>query len=120
VRLAAPAHQPAAPQRFSVVEASISQLRAAMAEGRVTSREIVQQYLTRIALYEDKLNAAITINPRALAEADARDRERAQGKRWARCTGSRSRSRTTSTPPTCPPPAARWPSTAWCRPIRPP
>src|SRR5204863_145225 len=33
-----------------------------------------------IATYEDKLHAAITVNPHALAEADARDRERAQGK----------------------------------------
>ena len=51
-----------------------------MKAGRVTSHAIVQQYLTRIALYEDKLNAAITVNPRALAEADERDRERAQGR----------------------------------------
>ncbi|HEU4389192.1 MAG TPA: amidase family protein [Blastocatellia bacterium] len=65
---------------FSVVESSIREMQAAMAEGRVTSREIVQQYLTRIAIYEDKLNSVISVNPRALEEADARDRERAQGK----------------------------------------
>ena len=35
-----------------------------MADGRVTSRELVLQYLTRIALYEDRLNAVITVNPR--------------------------------------------------------
>ena len=39
-----------------------------------------QQYLIRIALYEDRLNAAMAVNPRALEEADALDRERAQGK----------------------------------------
>ena len=38
------------------------------------------QYLVRIALYEDRLNAALAVNPRALEEADALDRERAQGK----------------------------------------
>ena len=38
------------------------------------------QYLVRIALYEDKLHAAITVNPQALEEADALDRERAQHK----------------------------------------
>src|SRR6266705_6903060 len=65
---------------FSVVEASIPEMQAAMKEGRITSREIVRQYLTRIALYEDKLNAVITVNPEALEEAEARDRERAQGK----------------------------------------
>jgi amidase len=38
------------------------------------------QSLARIALYEDRLHAIITVNPNALAEADARDRERAQGR----------------------------------------
>ena len=38
------------------------------------------QSLVRIATYEDRLNAAITINPRALAEADERDRERRAGR----------------------------------------
>jgi amidase len=65
---------------FNVVEATISEMRTAMEQGRVTSREIVQQYLRRIATYEDKLNAVIVVNPRALEEADARDRERAEGK----------------------------------------
>ncbi len=65
---------------FRVVEATIPEMQAAMRQGRVTSRQLVTQYLTRIALYEDKLHAAITVNPKALEEADARDRERAQGK----------------------------------------
>ena len=46
----------------------------------MTSRELVMQYLIRIALYNNQLNAIITVNPHALAEAEARDRERAQGK----------------------------------------
>ena len=65
---------------FSVVEANIPEMQAAMRQGRVTSRQLVTQYLTRIALYEDKLHAAITVNPKALEEADARDRERARGR----------------------------------------
>lgn len=65
---------------FSVVEATIPQMQAAMKQGRVTSRELVTQYLIRIALYNNRLNAIITVNPRALAEAEALDRERAQGK----------------------------------------
>ena len=65
---------------FSVVEATIPEMQAAMKEGRVTSRELVTQYLLRIALYNRKLNAVITVNPNALDEADARDRERSQGK----------------------------------------
>src|SRR5262249_32365034 len=61
---------------FTVIEATIADMRTAMEQGRLTSREIVQQYLARIATYEDKLHAAITVNPRALQEADERDRER--------------------------------------------
>ncbi len=65
---------------FTVVEATIPELQTAMEQRRVTSRAIVEQYLTRIALYEDHLNAIITVNPGALREAEERDRERAQGK----------------------------------------
>ena len=69
-----------APARFTVVEASIAEMQMAMREGRATSRSIVNEYLTRIATYEDRLNAALAVNPRALQEADERDRERAAGK----------------------------------------
>jgi amidase len=72
--------QPSSGGSFSVVEATIPQMVAAMAEKRVTSREIVRQYLVRIALYEDRLNAALAVSARALDEADALDRERAAGK----------------------------------------
>jgi amidase len=68
------------PPPFTVVEATIPEMQKALAEGRVTSRELVRQYLVRIGTYEDKLNAAITVNPKALEEADALDRERAQKK----------------------------------------
>jgi amidase len=71
---------PGARQPFTVVEATIPEMRAAMEQGRVTSHELVQQYLTRIATYEDKLHAALTVNPHALDEADARDRDRASGR----------------------------------------
>jgi amidase len=78
-----PAQQPQRPTRpapFGVFEASIPEMQAALKTGRTTSHAIVQQYLTRIATYEDKLRAAITVNPKALDEADARDRDRAQGR----------------------------------------
>jgi amidase len=68
------------PQPFSVVEATLPALQAAMKQDRITSREIVVEYLTRIATYEDRLNAVITVNPKALQEADSLDRERAQGR----------------------------------------
>jgi amidase len=70
---------PAAHTSFTVVEATIPDMKAAMEQGRLTSRELVQQYLIRIATYEDKLHAAITVNQDALQIADERDRERAQG-----------------------------------------
>jgi len=68
-----------APPPFSVVETGIPELRAALEQGRLTSRGLVQLYLQRIAMYEDKLNAIITVNPNALAIADSLDRLRAKG-----------------------------------------
>ena len=65
---------------FSIVEASIPEMRAALEQGRVTSRELVRQSLERIATYEETLNAVIAVNPRALADADERDRERREGR----------------------------------------
>src|SRR5262249_40562725 len=52
----------------------------AMAQKRVTSRELVLQYLARIAFYEDQLNAAMTVSRDSLRQAETLDRERAQGK----------------------------------------
>ena len=71
---------PADGQPFTVVEATIREMQAAMEQHRITSREIVMQYLIRIAIYEDKLNAVITVNSKALEDAETRDHERAQGR----------------------------------------
>jgi amidase len=64
---------------FSVVEAGIPEMQAAMSQGRVTSRDLVNQYLLRIALFNRNLNAIITVNRNALREAEELDRERAKG-----------------------------------------
>src|SRR5262252_2972508 len=83
VAVIAQTKKPAAPattKPFSVVEATISQMKAALEQRRVTSKDIVRQYLMRIATYEDQLHAAITVNPKAMEIADERDRERAQGR----------------------------------------
>ena len=77
-RAAAPPASTVAP--VNVVEASIADLRKAMEEGRTTSTALVQQYLMRIALYEDRFNATLHVNPNALKEAAERDSERASGK----------------------------------------
>ena len=68
------------PSPFNVVEATIPEMRAAMEQGRVTSRELVLQYLARIATYDKMLNAVMVVNRNALSEADARDRERREGR----------------------------------------
>src|SRR5262245_8991340 len=65
---------------FRIVEATIPEMQKAMADKRLTSRELVTQYLVRIAMYEDRLNAVLAVNPHALDEADQLDRERAQGR----------------------------------------
>ena len=65
---------------FSVVEASISEMRDALVQRRATSVEIVTRYLTRIATYDGRLHAALAVNPAALREAAERDRERALGR----------------------------------------
>jgi len=68
---------------FEVHELSILDLQAALSSGRVTSRRLVESYLARIQAYDQagpRLNAILTINPRAREDADAMDRERAEGK----------------------------------------
>ena len=67
-------------QPVQIEEATVLQLQSALAAGSLTSRALTQHYLDRIARYDKagpKLNAFILVNPRALEEADALDRERA-------------------------------------------
>ncbi|MEO8028411.1 MAG: amidase family protein [Bryobacteraceae bacterium] len=67
-------------QTMEVAETSIADLQRAMSEGRVTSKALVQAYLDRITAFDQRgprLNAIITVNPNALREAEALDRERA-------------------------------------------
>jgi Asp-tRNA(Asn)/Glu-tRNA(Gln) amidotransferase A subunit family amidase len=76
---AAPVGTQAPAVRFDVFEKSIGALQQAMEAGTITSRQIVQQYLDRIEAYDQRgpaLNAFIAVNPRALDEAAALDRER--------------------------------------------
>jgi amidase len=64
---------------LDVVEATIPDMQLAMEEGRITSRELVEAHLLRIALYEERINATIAVNTNALTEAEQLDRERAEG-----------------------------------------
>jgi len=61
---------------FSVEEATIEQIQAAYLKGTTTAREVTAAYLARIEAYDQQgpmLNAIITVNKQALAQADALD-----------------------------------------------
>jgi amidase len=65
---------------YDVMEQSIEDLQAAMQDGRVTSRELVDVYLARIDAYDQRgpaLNAIVAVNPQARDEAAKLDAERA-------------------------------------------
>lgn len=69
-------------EAFTVVEADIDRLRAALDAGRVTSVELVARYLNRIAAYDRsgiRLNSVPVLDPRAFDDARASDRRRARG-----------------------------------------
>jgi amidase len=69
--------------RENVEEVSVADLQQRMAEGRDTSRDLVQAYLARIDMVDRRgpeLRSMIEINPDALAIADARDAERRAGR----------------------------------------
>jgi amidase len=73
------AHAPvvrAEPKPFQVVEATIEDVHAEYKAGRLTAHALVRAYLDRIEAYDKngpKINAVITINPKAIEEADALD-----------------------------------------------
>jgi amidase len=80
----APAETPAShrPRGFEVVEATILGIQHALRSHRLTSEQLVQMYLDRIAAYDDagpNLNAFIHVNEAAVDEARARDHERRHG-----------------------------------------
>lgn len=82
MKLAEHMRQPETAETFEVVEASISQLRAALEAGEVTCEELVRLYLGRIEKYDlsgISLNALVVMNPDAIGEAQASDRRRAAG-----------------------------------------
>ena len=67
------------PQPMDVVEATIAQVQNAILAGETTCRMVVQAYLDRIEAYDKKgpeIRAMITVNPNALKEARALDKER--------------------------------------------
>jgi amidase len=68
----------ASAQSFQLKETTISDIHTAMRAGTLTCRGLVEQYLKRIQMYDQhgpKLNAILYVNPKALEQADAMDRE---------------------------------------------
>ena len=64
-------------------EHSITVLQGMMTTGKLTSRQLAELYLDRIAAFDSggpHLNSVLELNPEALAIADALDAERKQGK----------------------------------------
>jgi len=74
--------RPATLASFDVMEKSIDELQRALQAHELTSRQLVELYLARIAAYDQQgpsLNAIIAINPQAREAADQLDAERAKG-----------------------------------------
>jgi amidase len=70
------------PAPFQIREATIAQIHAAFKAGTLTCRGLVEQYLARIEALDKRgptLNAIVLVNPRALEEADQKDRAARQG-----------------------------------------
>ncbi|WP_127530631.1 amidase family protein [Paenibacillus kobensis] len=64
-----------APEQW-IIDADIDSMQSAMESGRMTSVQLVQLYLDRIAKYDGPINAMLELNPDALAIAAELDRER--------------------------------------------
>jgi amidase len=65
-------------QPFQMMETTIDQVHAAYKSGKLTARQLVQGYLDRIQAYDKqgpKINSIITLNPKALEEADKLDEQ---------------------------------------------
>jgi len=62
-----------------LTDATIADLDAAFAKGTLTSEQLTKMYLKRIEAYDKKgpgINAVITLNPKAVEQAKALDKER--------------------------------------------
>src|SRR4051794_13845477 len=65
---------------FDPLEKGIRELQRAMASAQITSAQLVQFYLDRIAAYEPIVNALLYVNSNAAADARVLDDERRRGK----------------------------------------
>jgi len=63
----------------TAADATVANLRQALARGTITAAELASFYLARISRLNPALNAVITVDPAATAEAAASDARRAAG-----------------------------------------
>jgi len=71
------------PPPFTVFEKTVVELQEAMTRNLITSEDITNEYLARLSRYDRSgptFRSVLSINPRAVADARARDAERASGK----------------------------------------
>src|SRR6185312_10463638 len=67
---------------INITTATIPEIQAAYATGKLTSEKVTQAFIARIKAYDKQgpaINAVIMMNPNALAEAKALDAERKRG-----------------------------------------
>ncbi|MBU0602009.1 MAG: amidase [Gammaproteobacteria bacterium] len=65
-----------APTQFNLIEATVPQIQAAMQSRLLSSEQLVNMYLARVAAYDDAgpmLNSYLYVNPAAAAEANTLD-----------------------------------------------
>jgi len=65
---------------FDPLEKTIRELQDAMRRKAITSADLVQFYLDRIATYDGQVRAVLSVNPQALAAARVLDEERRRGR----------------------------------------
>ena len=61
---------------FNLIEATIPEIQSAIYSGRLTSEELVQLYLNRIAAYNNIINAIRDLNSKSLQIARGLDQQR--------------------------------------------
>ena len=83
---------------IAIEEATIADLEEAYISGRTTARAVTQAHLDRIEAYDKRspfINSLITVNPRALEEADRLDDLMRTSRQAVHCMAFRSSSKTT-------------------------
>ena len=63
----------------TLLELTIPQIQTLMKNNELTSYQLVKFYLSRIGLYEDKINATLSVNHNSLSVAKKLDQERQDG-----------------------------------------